>query len=101
MKIGPESTASSNQIWSSFNVVHTLGVLLPHKRGTLATLGFHQDLGREIGNWYYCYVIIKAPSDDDQAVNYNMEHFRATVLPGMDFCLGWRRLKERLSISWL
>ena len=54
-----------------------------------------------MGNWYCCCVIIKAPSDDDQAVIYYMENFRATVLPGMDVCLCWRRLKERLSISRL
>ena len=101
MKIRGKSTASSNRIWSSFIVIHTLGVLLLHKRGTLAMSGFHGDPGREMGNWYYCCVIIKAPADDDQAVIYYMEQMRATVLPGMNVCLRWRRLKETLSISWL
>ena len=45
-----KSTTSYNQMRSSFDVVHTLGLLVLHKRGTRATLEFHRDLGREMGN---------------------------------------------------
>ena len=50
-----------------------------------------------MGNWSYCCVIIKAPSDDDQAVIYYMEDFRATVLPGMR-CLSLLAALERNAV---
>ena len=56
-----------------------------HKHGSLAMLGFHRDPGREMGNWYYCCVIIKAPSDDNQAVIYYMEHSEQLCCPAWMF----------------